>query len=77
MSTVSAARWPTEASETDVQTAKHIHGRLTRSDEYALCERDGDLLPLGSTTLCLDEVKAGELLPRPVDCPACLEWMHA
>ena len=77
MSTVKdAARWPFKSTTEDIRTADFIHARRTRSDEYTLCEQDGPLLSSDSVTLVLDEVSSGNA-PRPVDCPRCLEWMHA
>jgi hypothetical protein len=71
-----STRWPNEASEFDVEAAKFIHARLTRSDDFTLCERDGPTLSEMIVVLALDEANA-ENAERPVDCPKCLEWMHA
>lgn len=74
-----SVRWNVEASLLDVAAAEVIHARLTPEDSLALCERDDSAPRLGndSVVLNLSMVRDHAMVERPVDCPACLEWMHA
>lgn len=73
-------RWPIDHfSVEEIADAEVVHAKWHYSDDFTLCEEGGakPMLPSGTVARNLDVPASSEQSERPVDCPACLEWMHA